>query len=456
MNKKRFLIFITVVGLIIAAIAMVFFRKQHKDEPVIAVEESVEGVRFFYYRSIPGLKRAEEAGLVTPIHKTYAIPEKPYELKIDRIWYTPKNIYVFYHVENIDTIAYLGGCFYFEYQEPEKLPKYDPQESVGRPSEKGVIFNNGFYSCMASSTPGDMKEDTAVLYFKPFLQINGTEYTFEPLYIEREQWTKEEPVEEFGLDVSIEIDGDILEFYALDAGVSYGKIYFSYNNPNSHTVYGLEGNIETDKGERIEVSTMPYSILEKPGHYYVEIPPFNTIPTSLKFHIQSIDIIGTDSIVGEIDTGLTKKTKNSMAIQTELGSIKNTTIILDRLITTDDSVIVEIAYNDEIELNKPYSRLKVELPFLEQQEIMLNKIQNIYNPLPNIVSIKNNFNKSPNIYNISNAGSEVWVSHSEKDRVSVSIPRSFWEASDKIYIELKNLTYQHHFDQPIRLELLNK
>jgi len=452
MNKKRFFIFFTIVILAISMVTVLIVRNRHTVEPMVAIEESVEGVRFFYYRSIPGLKRAEEASLVVPIHKIYKIPEKPYELKIDRIWYSEKNIYVLYHVENIDKIAYLGGYFYLEDEKPDELPKFDPKESIGRPSEKGVFFNNGFYSCTIFPTLDDIDEDANNIYFEPFLQIEGTEYSFEPIILQREQWIKEEPEESFKLDASVQINDSILQFHELKAGISSNKIYFSYTSPNSEVIYGLQGSIQTDKGEQLEIYTMPHSIFENPEHYYIEVPPFDSIPNSLKFHLESMDVIGTDNIVGEIDTNLIKKAKNSKTLHQELGQIKNTTIEIERLIFNDDFVSIEITYNNATELEPPYSRLKIELPILEHQKLALLSTQNIYNPLPNVVSVKNNYYKSPGMGTSGN-GLGTWVTRPDENKIFISIPKSFWDESDRIYIEINNLTYQNVLDESIQMDL---
>ena len=458
MNKRRFFGFVSLLVLIGVTIAMLIARSQNIENPAFTSEDSAEGVRFFYYRSIPGLKRAEEADLVLPIHKSYEINEKAQVLKIDRIWYSQKNIYVFYHVENFDKIAYLGGCFFTESQKPADLIRYDPQESIGRPSEKGVLFNNGFYSFATFSVLDNIPDGATEIYFEPYLQIDDAEYTFESIALDVEQCIKEEPVESYELEASAQINDSVLEFYELEAGVSSNKIYFSYASPHSEIIYGLHGSIQTDKGEQFEIYAVPTSISKNAGHYFIEFPPFNTIPTSLKFKLKSMDIIGTDSIVGEIDTGVvnsTNKGKGNKSIQKELENIKNTTVTLDSIAFDEEFVSLEIVYYPNFESEPPYFRLKMDLPTLDQQKQALYKIQNIYNQLPNVISIKNNFNKSPNDDDTSYSRLKTWIYCPTDNKIFVGIPRDFWDSSDKIYIQMDNLTYQTVLDQSIEIELLN-
>lgn len=458
MNKKRFFTFLSVLILIVAAVGILVIRQQNPIESALNIEDSVEGVRFFYYRSIPGLKRAEEADLVVPIHKSYEINEKPRVLKIDRIWYSQKNIYVFYHVENLDKVAYLGGYFYIEEQRPTELMKYDPQESIGRPSERGVLFNNAFYSFATFSVLDNIPDDAVELYFEPYLQIDDGEYSFEPIALDIGQCIKEEPVESYKLEASVQINDNILEFYELEAGISSNKIYFSYTSPNSELIYGLQGNIQTDKGEQFEIYVAPSSILENPGHYFIEIPPFNTIPSSLKFKLKSMDIIGTDSIIAEIETSVVNsdnKGKGNKPLQRELENIRNTTIRLDSIAFDEEFVSLEIVYYPKVESEPPYSWLKMGLLTLEEQKQALYKTQNIYNPLPNIISIKNNFNKSPNESDTYYSRQKTWVYCPIDNKIFIGIPRDFWDSSNKIYIKMNNLTYQAVLEQTIEIESLN-
>ena len=457
MKNKRFLAFLSVLFLIIAAVGILVIRKQNAAEPASNEEETIEGVRFFYYRSIPGLKRAEDADLVVPIHKSYEIADKPYILKIDRIWYSKKNIYVLYHVENYDQIAYLGGHFFTDSQKSTKFIKYDPHESVGRPSERGVLFNNGFYSFATFPVLENITDDTAEIHFEPYLYIDDVEYSFEAIVLGVEQCIKEEPVESYKLEALAQINDSTIEFYELKAGISSNKIYFSYTSPNLEIIYGFHGSIQTDKGEQLEISGMPNIALENSKHcYYIEFPPFNTIPTSLKLQLKSLDIVGTENIVAEIDLNEINsddRGKGNKEFEKELGNIKNTTITLESIAFDEEFISLEIVYYSNIESGPPYSRLKAELPILEREKQALYKSQNIYNPLPNVISIKNNFNKSPCEVDISPSKLKTWVYCPADNKISIGIPRSFWDRSSTIYIQIDNLTYENVLDLSIDMEL---
>ena len=68
------------------------------------IDPNPNAIRQYYYNSVPGLIRAEKLDMVKPIHKTFDIPKTNYSLKLDRIWYNSRNVFIFYHVENIDQV----------------------------------------------------------------------------------------------------------------------------------------------------------------------------------------------------------------------------------------------------------------------------------------------------------------------------------------------------------------
>src|SRR5690554_5714256 len=105
-GKKHFMYTLAVVAIVLTII-LISFRSQDPGESLPAlVIESTKDIRQYYYDSIPGLIRAEQLGVVKPIHKTFEIPHTDHNLKIDRIWYNSRDAYVFYRVENINEIAY--------------------------------------------------------------------------------------------------------------------------------------------------------------------------------------------------------------------------------------------------------------------------------------------------------------------------------------------------------------
>ena len=117
MNKKRFLLFLLTILIIVLVPVLYFFLRQPKLETTLLNAVSREEVNQFYYRAVPGLKLAEEDGLIRDVNKQLELPGQDGTLVIDRIWYNAKQVTIFYHVEGVPEV-YLGGEFYLPSDEP--------------------------------------------------------------------------------------------------------------------------------------------------------------------------------------------------------------------------------------------------------------------------------------------------------------------------------------------------
>ena len=95
MNKKRFTIFLSVLFCIILFPVLLLISKQPTKETSILTASNQEDIHQFYYRSVPGLEMAEEAGLVREVNRKLDWPGKSASIYIDHIWYNTKFVYLF-------------------------------------------------------------------------------------------------------------------------------------------------------------------------------------------------------------------------------------------------------------------------------------------------------------------------------------------------------------------------
>lgn len=331
LRKKYFAYQITLLVVLVLIILFSFVYKNNEKDITADIDPNSNAIRQYYYDSIPGLIRAEQLEMVKPIHKTYNIPDTHYSLKIDRIWYNSRDAFIFYHVENIDQVAYLGG--YFIADDNTQTKEIHPRDLVGTSSEKGFFYNNNFYSFLRITPVHSIKEEEndINLQFKPILFIEETEYDFEAINIDLEAIYAEEPIKKFKLDSKIETDEYNLELYELEAGVSYNKIYFKYNGSETETICKIQAQMITDKNEKFEVDKSPILTDHDESRYYIEIEPFNELPDSFDIKIESISLIGSDSIQFTIDTSIANKKKGIHTIKKPLARVINTDIILETL-----------------------------------------------------------------------------------------------------------------------------
>ena len=92
--KKKPLIILVLVVIVIAAGLGIFLLARNSGGPAVGGED----VRLYYYRNIPGLRRAEEDDAVVSVHKDFALDEKGLTIEIDRLWIGAERAWALYHI----------------------------------------------------------------------------------------------------------------------------------------------------------------------------------------------------------------------------------------------------------------------------------------------------------------------------------------------------------------------
>ena len=443
LRKKYFAYQITLLVVLVLIILFSFVYKNNEKDITADIDPNSNAIRQYYYDSIPGLIRAEQLEMVKPIHKTYNIPDTHYSLKIDRIWYNSRDAFIFYHVENIDQVAYLGG--YFIADDNTQTKEIHPRDLVGTSSEKGFFYNNNFYSFLRITPVHSIKEEEndINLQFKPILFIEETEYDFEAINIDLEAIYAEEPIKKFKLDRKIETDEYNLELYELEAGVSYNKIYFKYNGSETETICKIQAQMITDKNEKFEVDKSPILTDHDESRYYIEIEPFNELPDSFDIKIESISLIGSDSIQFTIDTSIANKKKGIHTIKKPLARVINTDIILETLHFKDNHVEIELQW-DNADNRDNDMILEMEYLFSRNQKSLISDVNSGNINVPNVITVQNHFGETIE------AGSYLYpfMPHDNNiNKIYCILPIEVWQESAKIFISIDNITYNKKVNQ---------
>ena len=435
MGKKYFMYTLAVVAIVLTII-LISFRSQDPGESLPAlVIESTKDIRQYYYDSIPGLIRAEQLGVVKPIHKTFEIPDTDHNLKIDRIWYNSRDAYVFYHVENINEIAYLGGFFSTDDKVLEN--HINPRDYVGTPVEKGMFLNDNFYSFSKITPVLEIDEERdSQLFFSPTLYIQDMKYAFNEIDLDLESMNLEESIETFSLDNKIEIGEDSISLYKLEAGISYNRIYFDYASSDFEAIYRLKGHLITDRGESFAIDSNSISVSRDKSQYYIEIPPFHEFPECISIQLDSISLIGKDVIHGTIDTKAIKRKNGIHNFSLHLDRVRDTDIILENLRFDNKNVTIGIEYGDFTDKSNDLL-MDIEYVFLERERDLLFNTNNSQLIIPNIISIQNNYGKSIE----TQAYINLPQSKDGDKGIDCIIPLECWEESDEIFITIENPTY---------------
>lgn len=451
MNKKRFLLFLLTILIIVLVPVLYFFLRQPKLETTLLNAVSREEVNQFYYRAVPGLKLAEEDGLIRDVNKQLELPGQDGTLVIDRIWYNAKQVTIFYHVEGVPEV-YLGGEFYLPSDEPVEKKPFHGSKSIGGDTEKGILYNESFYSCLKlpplQDKSGQVISEIEILTYTPYINIPSQEegnqiksIPLKSLDIPMNYQQEEEKTTKIPIDGQIDAGDKYLHFYQIDISPSTVRVYFQYLNSGRDKVFRVRGSYSTDKGETQSFDVFPQAITDYPYHYTLEVPPFHMIPENLQFQIDNIYCIGNDSISFEIDTS--QFSHRNRSHETEIGKnrIRGTEIFAHNITLNNDFAEIYIAFEHDNSTDILSSRLYPMLPNWVQDNLSLSK-------LPNRLSV---FDADSQPYNLDKWNYGTDATHGEE--ICIRLDREFWNEAEYIEIELENLTYLYQINKSALLML---
>jgi len=454
-NKKRFLVFSSVILLFITTIiviALLVFRSPDPVTSLITVEGEAD-VNQFYYRTVPGLQMAETANLVTSVNKRLELSGRDAALNIDRIWYNNRSIIIFYHVEGVSQEVYLGGELYLPSNEPAVKTAFHGLDAIGNPDEKGILYNKAFYSCLKlpllRDNAGKVIDEVETVTYTPFITIpgKGEKATSETIQLKSFEIalnysSEAETIIKNPVDSQMELGPERMYFYQIDQSPSIVSLYFQYLNSGRDKVYRVKGSYTTDRGETCRFDSQAVAITDYPYHYTIEVPPFNSRPERLKLTIDSIYIRGGDKAAFTVDTSL--YTGKKRIFNTNIGEdrIKGTDISISEIKLDSDTVELFVAYEQKEELIEPYKMLQPLIP------TWYSAGQSPEEKPANLLTIKN---ASLEHYDLDHLvhGATLHLGQG----LGIQISRAFWDDAGKVFLELKNLTYIHQVQRDITIKI---
>jgi len=450
--NKRFIIFLISLLLLLAIPITVLILK--KPGPAVPVNNAsnLDEVSQFYYRAVPGLKMAEAAGMVRDVNKRLEWPGRSFTVAVDRIWYNPKSVYLFYHVEGMTNAAYLGGELYLPSSEPSLKQPFHGTNSIGRPNEKGIVYNNSYYSCLKLSplydTTGEVIKDIDILTYTPFINIPGSDDKDLPESVQLKSFeinlsfhSDDEPVTKVPAGSLLEFDDRQLNFYQVNISPSALSIYFQYLNSGKDKVYRVKGAYTTDKGETYDFDAYADTITEYPYHYSIDLPPLHITPDNLQIYIDSIYCTGTDSVSYEIDTAKYNGKSKTYSVEIGRNQIKSSDLLIEEISLDKQSAEVFIAVKSPEDTSVPYMKIDLSNPgWYRDEACTKNKA--------NALTVTNDdfmpFNLDEQVHGIKSVPDK---------GVYISFQRDYWNSSKRIRIKLKNLNYIYKIGQKTSLEL---
>lgn len=453
-KKKRLLLFLFILFCIILIPVLFFLLRQTKHEAAFFTASNQEEVNQFYYRAVPGLQMAEAADLIRDVNKQIEWPGQDATLSIDRIWYNMKQATIFYHVEGVAEAVYLGGEFYLPSNEPIDIQSYHGSKSIGRDTEKGILYQNSFYSCLKLpplyNASGQILTEIETLNYTPCINFpkQGEQDQMESIHLKSFEIAlnyqqQEETITKLLVDSQIDREDRLLRFYQVDFSPSVLQVYFQYLNSGRDQVYRVKGSYTTDKGETHTFDAFPKAITDYPYHYIMEIPPFHLQPDTMQLQIDSISCTGNDSMSFHLNTKQFSSRDRSNKVEIGRNRIKETEVLIRNITLNEQYAEILIAFLSSMDTSESISYLELSpsLPIWSQKGKFIRDAANYLTILDNDFQLYN-----PDEWSY---GADILPG----EGLRIRLDRKFWDASDSIYIELSNLSYDYHINKEALLTL---
>lgn len=264
MKKKPLIILLLVVIAVTAGIGIFLLAGNNRGSAV-----GGEDVRLYYYRNIPGLKRAEEDDAVLSVHKNFALDEKGLTVEIDRLWIGGDTAWGLYHIDDGTSLTPSGTLVLIGTGGGTAL-----YTSAGVDNGQ-ILAEDGLYGyfTMRRLDP-DMDIDTVeqaslypVITRKQMLRTSITELN--PIPIPYTQDPAGESEQTVALRRETREFGDLGSLTPTQITLAESRTYLSVNwESTGYTLYGLQGTLSSRKGE-----DLPLDALMDGGR--ITLPAFN-------------------------------------------------------------------------------------------------------------------------------------------------------------------------------------
>lgn len=278
MNKKPLLWLLAV--LILAAGICVFLLVKGGAKP----DTGGEDVRLFYYRCIPGLKRAEDQEKVLSIRKSYALNDKGSRIELDRIWIGEDMAWVLYHTDGGTSLSPSGTLVLAGAGGENVVYGPDIAETEGMTATDGVY---GYFILRRIGDGNDSAIDQASLYpvvsQKRFWGDRVTE--LDPISLLLSVGTGTEDGQAVTLSGTPAEVGDfgILTPAKVTFGPSRTYVEMDWNADGSgYELYGIRGTLYSSKGEGLSLDS------RLDDQKRVALPAFNYPDTVLTLDVETV------------------------------------------------------------------------------------------------------------------------------------------------------------------------
>ncbi|HHU63607.1 MAG TPA: hypothetical protein GXZ32_05295 [Clostridiales bacterium] len=418
----------------------------------------ISEVRYFYYHAVPGLKRAQDMGLVSMINKSLPIGDTSGKLNIDMIWYDGNNVFIFYNIEGLNRYGILGGDILpQDGSAGQKTTQFRGCLSPPGQKTRGIIYDDKFYSVIAVPYPlddaGEDVEQLSEITYRPYLTLKEYNrpfviddedegYSFEPVRLQVDYDKEKYKAEVVKVEEQIDLEEGIFKIYQMEFGLTENRLYFLSNTED--IIYGIKALISTDRNETRQIDASTHIVSEYPYHYYASFPAFNELPGSVNISIEQIKLVSGEGVDFTIDTFDLDKDKEK-SFDELIATVKNTNVYLDSIVKDERGLGVYMRYEMDGRFEKPYSRLQPEVPTSMDQWEYQSGIQGSSLPCPNMFKVVNDTGVVAKTGDFGDRGID-------KEGMYMFISRDYIDSSHNIKVSIENMSYCIEVDQEIKLD----
>ncbi|WP_143288657.1 hypothetical protein [Calderihabitans maritimus] len=364
--QKKFLLATIFVSLIVILVAGC--SSANSTNQSLRQAQSKDEVDQYLATMTPGLKRAEELGLVTALNMDIPVPEANTSVRLEKIWYNSKDVFLFYSLE------YRPGVrLYFGSIEPaDKGEKAwsGPGFTSNFAPEEGIIYQGRYYGRI---TFHPLYRDNEILpkvdkiiWNKAKLRIGDDTYELEPVALTVNYDRSREVEISHAVNQTWEILGRKFIVEKLVLGVAENRLKFTFVPQNeSERIRWVRGEVFTDKGERNRID-MSVEKGEKPNEYWVVFPAFNELPQKITLSLEQLILVGDDELTFNIESAPYKQYLNfnspkKIELNQELGRVHQTRVVLEDLVVDDRGIAWGLLFEPEND-HLPYEALYADIP----------------------------------------------------------------------------------------------
>lgn len=444
---KRSALFILMIfviaGLSIGGISYYIGKGNGNNRHLLYAKEK-EDIQEFFHEKTPGLKRAAEEGNVREINKTVKIPGDNDVLTVDSIWYTSRNIYVFFHIDGkIPTDTY-GNL---KWTNGEISTSFINGMNIG----EGIIYKGTYYSRLSF---GNMKEAE-----KPSEESMEEKLNLQITLRFGDLSKDEKQVKLPDMDFTVGFNPEKEETRQVDLKGSielgqYGKLVFNqlimepqdsyltfdYENEYGYQLQYMAGTLSTDKGDerKLWIPVMPAG-RESP-FYKLKFDALEAVPDSASITIEGMKLITGESVAFEIPVekyhGKFQKPVRKEEVNRKIGNINNVELYLKRLWWNDRGLSFEVWRDVDLSADNPVDRISTSMITTVYEQARLNRDEYKNWLFPNVVTVmdENGRKADEKYYGQRGSGPD--------ESINLEMEKEFVEASKSITVKIENLTYR--------------